>query len=481
MITDNLYLRKSIKLNNYAQDYIHNSYDINPQQFRRDVFHSLTIIFLMIVAIRIGISSSIIYFLIAAIAIRSPIWAIKALILSYLFTSLTPAITNDFIPVEYRDGIINFGEGRNIIGRYLVLLGAAIGIMRFRKRTASFPVYLTGFTFFSLIIIFNSLLISYEPMISIFKASYLLTGIFLVLYSFHYMVDTEKFLSWIAAFFAVVILMGMPLVFSDQGYIVNGRGFQGILIHPQTIGVIAGILAVFFLNLILENRNLSRGVSLFIVLSLFSSLATLYLSQSRTGVLAFAFGMAFSFPKILLHQSTAFKAVICILIVFIGATLLIISDETIGNKIQTFILKGDADQIEVDVLWRLSRGDLIQASYLNYQKNPIFGTGFALPSNAQNLNIIRDPIFNIPVSASVEKGFLATAIMEELGIIGCIAALIFLFSILSWGQIKANACGIGILTAALASNIGEATLLSFGGLGTIIWVFIGLGLNLVSR
>ena len=155
MITDNLYLRKSIKLNNYAQDYIHNSYDINPQQFRRDVFHSLTIIFLMIVAIRIGISSSIIYFLIAAIAIRSPIWAIKALILSYLFTSLTPAITNDFIPVEYRDGIINFGEGRNIIGRYLVLLGAAIGIMRFRKRTASFPVYLTGFTFFSLIIILS--------------------------------------------------------------------------------------------------------------------------------------------------------------------------------------------------------------------------------------------------------------------------------------------------------------------------------------
>ena len=79
----------------------------------------------------------------------------------------------------------------------------------------------------------------------------------------------------------------------------------------------------------------------------------------------------------------------------------------------------------------------------------------------------------IPISASVEKGFLPTAVLEETGIIGSSFLVLLLFSI-SFPIFKyGKPWEIWMFATALLLNAGEAMLLSPGGKGLLIWIVIG--------
>ena len=63
----------------------------------------------------------------------------------------------------------------------------------------------------------------------------------------------------------------------------------------------------------------------------------------------------------------------------------------------------------------------------NINKNFTTGIGFGIPSSLSAANIQLDPIFNLPIGMSVEKGSVYIAILEELGIFGFILFVLWIF------------------------------------------------------
>jgi hypothetical protein len=110
----------------------------------------------------------------------------------------------------------------------------------------------------------------------------------------------------------------------------------------------------------------------------------------------------------------------------------------------------------------------------NIQDNPVTGIGFQLASIPKRLQVVTDPYLGLPIQAPVEKGNIFTAIVEENGILGAIGFIIFLFILAKRAKRNKPIEILALFTAALATNIGEATFFSFGGMGLFIWLIIGL-------
>ena len=74
------------------------------------------------------------------------------------------------------------------------------------------------------------------------------------------------------------------------------------------------------------------------------------------------------------------------------------------------------------------------------------------------------------MSYPTEKGIMYFAILEELGLIGFIIFMALLFSIVL-RSLNRNIYGALLVLAVLASNITEATFVSFGG-GGLLFLYI---------
>lgn len=79
----------------------------------------------------------------------------------------------------------------------------------------------------------------------------------------------------------------------------------------------------------------------------------------------------------------------------------------------------------------------------------------------------------IPVSATVEKGFMPTAVLEETGVLGAVLILVLLaflvVPVARYGDIVA----FWILSTALLLNFGEMIFFTMGGNGLYLWIVMG--------
>jgi len=126
-----------------------------------------------------------------------------------------------------------------------------------------------------------------------------------------------------------------------------------------------------------------------------------------------------------------------------------------------------------------SRGVLMRASMENFFDSPVAGIGFGAPSDAGpgDMEIDRvlgvERFYGIPVSASEEKGFMPTAVLEEVGLVGAVLLLILL-GVLSWPVVQWGGMAINwMFWTTLAINGGAAVFFSLGGLGLVMWIIIG--------
>ena len=114
----------------------------------------------------------------------------------------------------------------------------------------------------------------------------------------------------------------------------------------------------------------------------------------------------------------------------------------------------------------------MERSMANFYESPLVGIGFGVPSDFGRFGSV-ETVGGIPLSASIEKGFMPTAMLEEVGIIGTGLVLIFLglisFPIVQWGGIAIN----WMYWTALLMNGGAAVFFSVGGLGIIMWIVVG--------
>ncbi len=273
----------------------------------------------------------------------------------------------------------------------------------------------------------------------------------------------------------MVAVLSIPLVGIGMGYMRNGRGFQGLLVHPQNFGPTMAFVATWLFARWLTGpikRNLAWGV---LPLALF----WVYLSQARIGMLSFLVGALAAVacePLVaMLNGWKSFPTTRKLRIAFvaaIGFVALIVAGAAVTDKVSTFVRKGNQGG-SLQEAFDSSRGFLIERMKANIAQRPLTGIGHGVPS-IEGLNadlFFRDPYFGIVLMAPVEKGVLPVAIIEEFG--WPLGILWFMW--FAWLQLMACRAGVvnaAVCAAALASNLGEATFFSPGGAGMLPIVLV---------
>ncbi|MEZ8310894.1 hypothetical protein AB6C57_19675 [Vibrio splendidus] len=245
------------------------------------------------------------------------------------------------------------------------------------------------------------------------------------------------------------------------GYTVNDTGFSGVLNHPQAFGI---LLILFLLNelLFIEYRSHSHWSYLFIVVILFLA----YLTESRLSfftclILVISYAtckVRFTIKSTILYISFFFVAMI-----FVSDALEILF---------SVLSKSGRSTAEGLSVFVNSRGFLFEASIQNFLDNKLTGIGFQISNGkygSYEMIVQRIDFLNLPISASIEKGVFWSALFEETGILGFLAFVFLLASIL------VNTPFLFKLMVTLCITLigmGEAFYFSVRGIGLFFWLYL---------
>lgn len=273
-----------------------------------------------------------------------------------------------------------------------------------------------------------------------------------------------------------VAVLSAPLLATKSGYFKNGRGFQGLLEHPQTFGPTMAIVAVWLFATWLVDRQMRPALKAVLGLTL----ACVYLSGARIAALVLFVGVAAVIaagpltalmnqssrvPKILKGRLTTVVAGVILLVAAAGPFM--------SDRVTQFITKTGKSTTAIDAAWE-SRGHLIEMMQANIRDRPVTGIGLGVVSSSEQYSaVIRDPIFGLPIMATVEKGVLPVAMVEEMGWpLALLYAPWFLALLLM--AVRAGPRYAGVCAAALTVNISEAVFFSPGGGGLMIQVLVAM-------
>jgi len=272
--------------------------------------------------------------------------------------------------------------------------------------------------------------------------------------------DKTYWTNWIQYFFVVVLILSYLIFFTEFGFLRNGRGFQGIFNHPQVMGVMGGIMAVWFLY---YQQTSGKINPLFFS---FMALILGFLSLARIGLLIIFGAWIIQWISIIikkksfnLNHSPISFLIFCLLIFL----LVLLFWEDAWPWLRHFFLKRTIE-FSLAESFLESRGVLITSSISGFKEFPLTGIGMGVGidlESAQN-------IVGIPTSSPVEKGFMPTALLEEFGILGTLTTVIFLIILF-----KSISPPVELLFwSTLLINFGEYIFFSMGGLGLIQWILI---------
>jgi O-antigen ligase len=274
-----------------------------------------------------------------------------------------------------------------------------------------------------------------------------------------------------------VILLSLPTVFIFEiGYARDGRGFQGLLNHPQTLGVFLTPCACFLWGDFIFNGKKQRITSIILI---FIIHYLLFITLARTALIAliislflvFLFSPLFRKNFTILFKKHYFLIVISIAIVFIYFYF----NYSFSSFFEEYVLKGSGTN-EIGEAFEKSRGFLLIRAWDSFLENPILGIGFGV-SFEDYFNPIYDKITGIPISAPVEKSLLPIVVLEELGILGFCLFIPFILSIVIPIFKSINKSYPLLVLGCLMINIGEAVFFSIAALGLYLWLLLGWAMS----
>ena len=390
------------------------------------------------------------------------------------------SLTVMFIVLNLNAGIYPFwGQGASL--RWLVLFSAFgrvfwDGVLSNAKWPFQWSAVLS---LYASVVAVLGFLMSRVPAISVFKVVAFFLGAITIVTCFYRTRELKAYwLSWFFSMFLVVLALSLPFYFLPAGFFVNGRGFQGILNHPQTFGpVMAPITAGLTLLLIQRGKR-----SPILIAAICGGLFSIYASQSRTALLMYvtsllvAYGFMFFRGQQLKSWksrpivSAGFKLIglVCVSI------LLVLSGERVVEASEGFLLKKSENEESLSFQVRAS---MMSRQMENFKAHPLTGIGFGVPSNTDDWISLSTGFLGIPTGFPVEKGFLPSAALEETGIIGAGLLLVLFFCLLGGVFRRGQLPVITIMLACLLANTGEMVFFSFGGSGLYYWLLIGYCYN----
>jgi len=402
------------------------------------------------------------YILLAGWALSGPRRAIEALTLVWMISFLNP-------------GIYNISPYSDLL-RWLVVCSAFVSVMvcAVRRKTV-LPLTAIWLLVFCIVAAALSYHTSYALLMSLFKLSSFFISATTVILGFHLTRHQAQYWKqWFLIFFGVILVFGFPLIILPLGYVRNGRGFQGLLNHPQTYGsFIAPFLA--WLIALLLTREVKGWMPWSIVLI---ACVSLFTTQARVGLIALIGGLLVSLAWRVFPKGNSLKQLVrwvpqLTVILGVMLSLAIVYGNQIAQSAEEFVKKGQIE-LTMDESLQRSRGLIIERSMSNFYDNKLTGIGFGVASDPFMFLIRHDPLFGLPVGASVEKGFIVSAVLEEVGLVGfiCFIALLgsLFYPVLSRSS---NMPAVALALGAFFINFGESVFFSLGGIGLLVWLLIG--------
>ena len=420
---------------------------------------------------RLGSSTtaSLCYFLLAFYALHGRVQAIQALMLSWLFSMLSSGIAP--------------GVPMAAVGRYAVVFAAAASVLTFSRSWRNSATQMTFFL--GLFLVLHSLLFSPVVDVSVLKATSWMVVMVTLIAAWGGLADEvrSRLVDQVFAVLTLLMLLSIPLLVLPLGYLTSGTGFQGVFSHPQSFGPAMALLCAWGVGQMLSQRRPTWS-SVALVGMCLSMVA---LSEARTAGVALVLGVGVAIMMVTGFRRghgmvlPGLRSARFQFVVVFSVLGLIVAAASVNRFITDFIAKGD--QAEVSGLlgaYEDSRGPLMEKMWANIEKDSWVGIGFGIASNHEEMAVARDPLLGLPVSASIEKGVLPLAVLEEVGVIGfALTALwiLMLFKRTTRGGITPTAVSV----TALLLNMGESTLFSPSGFGLLPLILLGWAFSTTSR
>ena len=372
--------------------------------------------------------------------------------------------------------LLLLGNTYSSLGRWLVIF-SCFGRLSWDVIMANAPLprVVRPLLLFSVTIFFLSLLVSPIAFVSILKVATLFMGVTSIMAAFYRTPHLRAYwFSWFFTFSMFILLASLPLYGFEYGYRKTGTGFQGILSHPQSYGIITAVIAAFISGLLLFKENKSKLVMLGTMLAWVG----IFSSGARTALLATIIALVLSVVlgsmigprwREAIGRSVSMGKVIFAVFALTG--VIIVLGATVQDGVKSFMLKDDSDDSVVAAL-QDSRGALIELSMQNFYNQPLTGIGFGVPSDPADLRIQTGPM-GIPMGASTEKGFMPSAVLEETGIIGALLVLYLIIVLFSPIVSRGGMMAMWIVMVCLTVNLGEMIFFAIGGAGTFLWLMMG--------
>jgi hypothetical protein len=406
------------------------------------------------------------YFFLAAYALLGRAEAIQALGLSWLFTMLSPGIAPETVLAA--------------VGRYTVIAAAATSVLfrsvqldkTFRVSRMTLATVLLGS-----LLVSHSLFFSPVADVSALKAFAWTVVTATLLAAWGGLTEDERgrVAAQIFGGLVAVMVFSLPLLVMPLGYLRNGSGFQGILNQPQGFGPTMALLGAWA-----GARTLGQPrPPLRLMLLVAACLVMVILSEARTAGLGLLLGLGIAVVTVPWLARRRVAAVLpgiksrrMYLVVCATVVGVLFAGSMLTDRIELFFEKGGGDFTGLADAYQASRGGLIGAMTDNIQLHPFTGIGFGIASEPAEMIVEREPLFGLPTSASIEKGVLPLAVVEELGVFGAAAVLAWLWMVVRRAS-RASVTALALALTIVLLNFGESTFFSPGGLGMLPLILLG--------
>ena len=406
------------------------------------------------------------FLLIAAYAMLGRAQAIHALAFSWLFSMLSPGIAAE--------------ATAGLVGRYIVLAAAAVSVflrsgMMLRNLRVSWPVLATLLLGVSLVV--HSLLFSPIPDVSVLKALSWTVAASTILSAWSGLgvVEQNVLARQVFGGLTVLLLCSLPLLELPLGYLVNGTGFQGVLNHPQVFGQTMALLGAWAGSRMLADSTPAWGL----VVLFGACLVLVVLSEARAAGIAALLGIVLAAVagNVLARRSIrsflpGLRSRRVHLVVAVSLVAAILAGPALPDRLGEYFSKR-TDSTNLAEAYDASRGALIEGMWANIQAQPWRGIGFGIASAPGDMVVDRDPILGLPTGAAIEKGVMPLAVLEEVGVFGLLAVLLWLWMLMRRAARGGGMTALAVFGTALLMNLGESVLFSPGGFGMLSLILIG--------
>ena len=294
--------------------------------------------------------------------------------------------------------------------------------------------------------------------------------------------DLRRFWVWIVALYVAVISMSIATFpFQYIAFMPRGGGFQGVLNHAQALGPLLAPLTAWLIADVLMRRSHWQIPKIAVVAGL---TVIILATQARTAIVAVAAALVLGYVAMLLKRRnfslSPGKTLLYGSVAIVSMVLATAASPGFREQLWAFILKRGGSSVEQS--FYVSRGDTIGGQWHNFLDSPLIGHGFGVyPSG-----LFPTPVtyfMGLPLSAPVEKGFLPTMMLEEVGLVGTLLFLPFLISLCRLAFSNTDPRWPVMFLACLFVNTGEAVFFAVNGISLFFWCLIGItvGLGAHSR